>query len=148
MAIRLNRYISEAGFCSRREADGYIMTGSVTVNGELGELNSKVSAGDVVSIEGERLMPRRAINFTQGAAPKKRSKPSTSRATVKKDVKPDFITRPSRTERVAAGSKGAKPKTGKSDELKASKPERPEKIAKAKPSLNGKKYTPKKMFNL
>ena len=147
MAIRLNRYISEAGYCSRREADGFIMTGAVTVNGELGELNTKVSAGDIITIDGEKVMPRRAINFTQGAAPKKRNnRPRV--ATERKDVKPEFITRPSRAERVAAGSKGAKPKTGKSDQLKASKPERPEKIAKPKPTLNGKKYTPKKKFNL
>lgn len=70
MAIRLNRYLSESGYCSRREADGIIASGIVTVNGELGEFGSRVGPSDIVAIDGERIMPRRAIDFTPKEAPK------------------------------------------------------------------------------
>ncbi len=48
-SIRLNKYIANAGICSRREADTYIETGVVTVNGEIiTELGYKVKPGDKV----------------------------------------------------------------------------------------------------
>ena len=54
--IRLNRYISMAGICSRREADEMILAGVVSVNGEVvTELGTKVSAGDDIRYNGERL---------------------------------------------------------------------------------------------
>ncbi|MEG0500353.1 MAG: S4 domain-containing protein, partial [Rikenellaceae bacterium] len=70
MAIRLNRYLSESGFCSRREADGIIAEGRVTINGVHGEFHSRVTPEDVVAIDGERIMPRRKIDFTPKEAPK------------------------------------------------------------------------------
>ena len=55
-AIRLNRYISMAGICSRREADEMIVAGVVSVNGNVvTELGSKVEPGDDVRYNGERL---------------------------------------------------------------------------------------------
>ncbi len=55
-AIRLNRYISMAGICSRREADEMILAGVVSVNGTVvTELGSKVEPGDDVRYNGERL---------------------------------------------------------------------------------------------
>jgi 23S rRNA pseudouridine2605 synthase len=54
--IRINRYISNAGVCSRREADELISAGLVTVNGQVvTELGLKVKAGDVVKFNGEKL---------------------------------------------------------------------------------------------
>ena len=54
--IRLNRYISMAGICSRREADEMILAGVVSVNGEvITELGTKVAAGDDIRYNGERL---------------------------------------------------------------------------------------------
>ena len=54
--IRLNRYIANAGICSRREADVLIAAGSVTVNGKvMTEMGYKVKPGDVVVYGGERL---------------------------------------------------------------------------------------------
>jgi len=41
--IRLNKFISETGFCSRREADKIIAQGKVTVNGNVPELGTQVS---------------------------------------------------------------------------------------------------------
>ena len=52
---RLNKFISETGFCSRREADKYIEEGRVTVNGSLPEMGVKVSEADDVLIDGKPL---------------------------------------------------------------------------------------------
>lgn len=53
MQIRINKYISESGFCSRREADKYIEQGAVTIDGKKAEIGSQVSAGQVVKVFGE-----------------------------------------------------------------------------------------------
>jgi len=54
--IRLNRYISMAGICSRREADEMILAGVVSVNGEvITELGTKVQAGDEIRYNGEKV---------------------------------------------------------------------------------------------
>ena len=52
---RINKYLSEAGFCSRREADKLIAQGRVTVNGEVPEMGTKLSQGDVVRVDGKRI---------------------------------------------------------------------------------------------
>ncbi len=55
-AIRLNRYISMSGICSRREADEYIANGEITVNGVVvTELGSKVMPNDVVCYNGKQI---------------------------------------------------------------------------------------------
>ena len=51
--ISLNKFISETGFCSRREADKLIEAGSVTVNGKLPKLGNRVSYDDVIKIDGK-----------------------------------------------------------------------------------------------
>ncbi|EKO3378436.1 23S rRNA pseudouridine(2604) synthase RluF [Vibrio fluvialis] len=48
---RLNKYISETGFCSRREADKLIEQGRVTINGQLPEMGTKVTDNDEVCID-------------------------------------------------------------------------------------------------
>ena len=50
---RLNKFISESGICSRREADEFIAQGRVTINGKKAELGSKVSPKDVVKLNGK-----------------------------------------------------------------------------------------------
>lgn len=50
---RLNKFISETGYCSRREADRLIEEGRVTINGAIPELGTKVSAEDEVRIDGK-----------------------------------------------------------------------------------------------
>ena len=51
--IRLNKYLSNAGICSRREADVLIKTGVITINGEIiTEMGHKVKPGDVVKYDG------------------------------------------------------------------------------------------------
>jgi 23S rRNA pseudouridine2604 synthase len=50
--VRLNKYISETGACSRREADKWIEAGRVSLNGEPATLGTQVADGDEVRIDG------------------------------------------------------------------------------------------------
>ncbi len=52
---RLNKYISETGFCSRREADKLIDQGRVTINGKIPEMGTKVTDSDEVLVDGKSL---------------------------------------------------------------------------------------------
>jgi len=52
-SISLNKYISDTGFCSRREADNYINQGRVTINERPAILGNRVSDTDVVEVDGE-----------------------------------------------------------------------------------------------
>jgi 23S rRNA pseudouridine2604 synthase len=51
--MRLNKYISETGICSRREADQWIVSGRVRVNGQSAELGAQVEHGDRVEVDGK-----------------------------------------------------------------------------------------------
>lgn len=52
MKTRLNKYLSEIGYCSRRNADKLIKEEKVTVNGKIAELGTKINANDKVVVEG------------------------------------------------------------------------------------------------
>ena len=52
LSTRLNKYISESGICSRREADRYIEQGLVLINGKRATIGSQVMAGDEVKVNG------------------------------------------------------------------------------------------------
>lgn len=54
-STRLNKFISETGICSRREADKLIEQGRVTVNGAKPELGTKVTLNDEIKIDGQPL---------------------------------------------------------------------------------------------
>ncbi|MCC6384501.1 MAG: rRNA pseudouridine synthase [Bacteroidia bacterium] len=57
---RLNKYISNSGICSRREADELISAGLISVNGKIiTELGTKIAAGDIVKYNGEKLFNER-----------------------------------------------------------------------------------------
>lgn len=51
-SIRLNKFISDSGFCSRREADKLIESNRVRINGRRPELGTRVEVGDEVSVDG------------------------------------------------------------------------------------------------
>mgnify|MGYP001225112631 CR=1 FL=1 len=53
MATRINKYLSEVGYCSRRRADRLIEAGKVTINGKITEIGTKVEDGDYVEVEGQ-----------------------------------------------------------------------------------------------
>ena len=59
-SIRLNKFIANAGICSRREADVYISAGNVTVNGKIiTEMGYKVQPNDKVRFDGQALTPEK-----------------------------------------------------------------------------------------
>ena len=53
MTTRINKYLSEVGYCSRREADRLILEGKVTINGKIPEIGSKVEESDQVEVKGK-----------------------------------------------------------------------------------------------
>ncbi|MEP6390796.1 MAG: 23S rRNA pseudouridine(2604) synthase RluF [Halioglobus sp.] len=55
-SIRLNKFISDSGHCSRREADKLIDSNRVKVNGKRPELGTRVESGDVVTIDGQEVL--------------------------------------------------------------------------------------------
>lgn len=57
---RLNKYLSEAGYCSRREADRLIDAGRVTINGIVPEMGTKVKESDVVEVDGKSIAERKS----------------------------------------------------------------------------------------
>ena len=56
--MRLNKHISDTGYCSRREADRLIAEGRVTINGQKPGFGAQVAEGDVVLIDGQELRAR------------------------------------------------------------------------------------------
>ena len=59
---RLNKYLSEVGFCSRRKADELIAEGRVSINDVVPEMGTKVAPGDVVKVNGELIVPPKKDN--------------------------------------------------------------------------------------
>lgn len=59
---RLNKYLSEVGYCSRRKADALIEQGRVTINGQVPEMGTKVSPEDEVRVNGELIVPPKKDN--------------------------------------------------------------------------------------
>ncbi|EMR03064.1 23S rRNA pseudouridine(2604) synthase RluF [Cesiribacter andamanensis] len=57
---RLNKYISESGLCSRREADRYIEQGQVFLNGRRAGIGDQVKPGDKVMVNGHAIAPKKA----------------------------------------------------------------------------------------
>ena len=58
--MRLNKYISETGVCSRRQADQWIEQGRVTINGAAATLGTQVNEGDRVEVDGRAVQPQAA----------------------------------------------------------------------------------------
>ncbi len=56
-STRINKYLSEVGYCSRRAADKFIKEGSVTINGKVPEMGTKIILGDEVRVDGELISP-------------------------------------------------------------------------------------------
>ena len=50
---RINKFLSEAGFCSRRAADKLIEEGRVTINGKVPEMGTKINPTDEVRVDGK-----------------------------------------------------------------------------------------------
>lgn len=70
MDISLNKYISDSGFCSRREADRYIEECRVTINGNDAQKGNRVKEGDVVKVDGEPLKKKKQAIYIMLNKPK------------------------------------------------------------------------------
>ena len=57
-SIRINKYISDSGMCSRRDADRYVENGRVLINDMLAEFGAQVFDGDVVKVDGQLIGQR------------------------------------------------------------------------------------------
>ncbi len=55
MEVRINKYLSQIGFCSRRSADKLIEEGRVTINGNVTEMGAKVMPGDDIRVDGNKV---------------------------------------------------------------------------------------------
>lgn len=62
-AIRLNKYISSSGFCSRREADRFIEQGKVSIDHQQAELGAVVYEHQVVEVDGHRIQPKQEFVY-------------------------------------------------------------------------------------
>ena|SRR6218665_37135 len=56
---RINKFLSESGYCSRREADKLLEQGRITINGILPEMGTKVSADDEIRVDGKLIREKR-----------------------------------------------------------------------------------------
>ncbi len=92
---RLNKYLSEAGFCSRREADRLIEAGRVTINDKIPEMGTKVANNDIVKVDGE-IVGQRKNDFVYLAFNKPVGIVCTTDTRVEKDNIIDFINYPKR----------------------------------------------------
>ncbi len=92
---RLNKYLSEAGYCSRRAADRLIDAGRVTINDVVPEMGTKVSPDDIVKVDGE-VIGQRQQDFVYLAFNKPVGIVCTTDTRVEKDNIIDYINYPKR----------------------------------------------------
>ena len=92
---RINKYLSEVGFCSRRAADKLIDAGRVTINGKIPEMGTKISKEDEVRVDGKLISKSKKKNVYLAF-----NKPvgivCTTDTRVEKDNIIDYINYPSR----------------------------------------------------
>lgn len=87
MQLRINKYIAESGFTSRRGADKVIAEGKVTINGVKADLGSQVEPGDDVRVSGKRIKEKAAQENVYIAL----NKPVGITSTTEKSVKGNIV---------------------------------------------------------
>ena len=93
METRINKYLSETGYCSRRAADKLLEQGRITINGVKPELGTKVSENDVVAVDGV-VIGGRKDSHVYIALNKPRGIVCTTDRRVEKDNIVDFVGHP------------------------------------------------------
>ncbi|WP_400191480.1 23S rRNA pseudouridine(2604) synthase RluF [Hymenobacter sp. B81] len=96
MATRLNKYISESGVCSRREADRFIEQGVVFINGRRASIGDQVEPHDKVVVNGNHIEPRAAEDAIYIAF----NKPPGITTTTERGVKDNIIRYIKHSERI------------------------------------------------
>ncbi|CAG5083460.1 23S rRNA pseudouridine(2604) synthase RluF [Parvicella tangerina] len=92
---RINKFLSEAGYCSRRKADKLIEEGRVTINGKIPPMGEKIKEGDEVHVDG-KLISRPKEEFVYLALNKPVGIVCTTDTRVEKDNIIDFMNYPKR----------------------------------------------------
>ncbi|NMH87835.1 23S rRNA pseudouridine(2604) synthase RluF [Flavivirga algicola] len=92
---RINKFLSEVGYCSRREADKLIEAGRVTINGVIPEMGTKIAPGDIVYVDGKEIKNNKE-SFVYLAFNKPVGIVCTTDTSVEKDNIIDFINYPKR----------------------------------------------------
>jgi 23S rRNA pseudouridine2604 synthase len=93
--IRINKYLSQVGFCSRREADRLLEANRISINDKLPELGTKVEKGDIVKVDGKTVEAEKdetvymIFNKPKGIV-------CTTNSKVEKDNIVDYINYPTR----------------------------------------------------
>jgi len=94
-SIRINKYLSEVGYCSRREADKLIDARRVTINGAVPEMGTKVVLGDEIRVDG-KIIREPMQDFVYLAFNKPMGIVCTTDRGVEKDNIIDYINYPKR----------------------------------------------------
>lgn len=92
---RINKFLSEVGYCSRREADKLIEAGRVTINGVVPEMGTKIAPNDIVQVDGQNIENIK-VDFVYLAFNKPVGIVCTTDTSVEKDNIIDFIKYPKR----------------------------------------------------
>lgn len=92
---RINKYLSEVGYCSRRAADKLIEENRVTINGKVPGLGTKIAPGDQVAVDGQLISPPKEA-FVYIAFNKPVGIVCTTDTRVEKDNIVDYINHPKR----------------------------------------------------
>ena len=95
METRINKYLSEIGYCSRRAADKLLEEGRITINGVKPELGTKITENDTVAVDG-KVVGERKEQHVYIALNKPRGIVCTTDRRVEKDNIIDFISHPQR----------------------------------------------------
>lgn len=93
--VRINKYLSQAGYCSRRAADKLIEENRVTINGVVPEMGTKVKPGDVVAVNGKNVS-NKDVELIYLALNKPVGIVCTTDRGVEKDNIVDFVNYPER----------------------------------------------------
>lgn len=92
--MRINKYLSEAGVCSRRGADKWIEAGRVKINGNFAEVGSKVSENDIVTVDNKE------IKLEKGYVYIKLNKPRGITSTTERHIKGNIVDFVGHSERI------------------------------------------------
>lgn len=92
--MRINKYLSEAGVCSRRGADKWIEAGRVKINGNFAEVGSKVSDSDIVTVDNKE------IKLEKGYVYIKLNKPRGITSTTERHIKGNIVDFVGHSERI------------------------------------------------
>lgn len=140
-AIRLNKLISDAGFCSRREADEYIAQERVTVNSHTAKVGDLAFKTDFIRIDGEPL------RFIEKVVEEKRKPEFSSKRTSRNMSGGQIKEKPAKTEKSKEEKFKDRKGISKTEDLKkvASKAPASSKLSSSKPEK--KAGTAKKWFS-